>query len=156
MSTTIDVIRYKYKALKNNEFPLKLRLTKDRKRHYLSLEISIKADYWDFNKNKPKRNYPDKEYVENIIAEKKTKYQKQVLEFQAVGKDYSLIQLVNAVERPTKNMTVGTYINDIIVGLIADNRIGNANHYRALLYSLQKFAKISQTLFIDIDAPFLN
>jgi Site-specific recombinase XerD len=156
MSTTIDVICYKYKALKNNEFPLKLRLTKDRKRHYLSLEISIKADYWDFNKNKPKRNYPDKEYVENIIAEKKTKYQKQVLEFQAIGKDYSLIQLVNAVERPTKNMTVGTYINDIITELIADSRIGNANHYRALLYSLQKFTKISKIQFIDIDISFLN
>lgn len=31
MSTTIDVICYKYKVLKNNEHPLMLRLTKDQK-----------------------------------------------------------------------------------------------------------------------------
>lgn len=156
MNTTIDVICYKYKPLKNKELPLKLRLTKDRKRHYLNLEISIKEEDWDFKKNKPKRNYPNKEYIENIISEKKAKYQKQVFEFQSIGKDYSLNQLVNAVEKPTKDITVEIFINDIINNLVSENRIGNANLYRALLYSLQKFTKLSQLMFIDIDTTFIN
>lgn len=156
MKVTIDVVCYKYKPLKNNELPLKIRLTKDRKRHYLNLGISIKAEFWDFIKNKPKRNYPDREYIQNIISEKISKYQKQVLEFQTIGKDYSLQQLVNTVEKPTKNITVEIYITSIIQELIDNNKIGNANLYRALLSSLQKFTKLSQTLFIDIDSTFLN
>lgn len=156
MSTTIDVICYKYRPLKNNELPLKLRLTKDRKRHYLNLEISVKSEYWDFEKNKPKRNCPDKDHIQNVILERKNQYQKQVLEFQSIGKDYSLNQLVNTVEKPTKDITVDIFINDIINGLISENKIGNANHYRALLYSLRKFIKLSQLMFIDIDTNFLN
>lgn len=156
MSTTIDVICYKYRPLKNNQLPLKLRLTKDRKRHYLNLEISVKSEYWDFEKNKPKRNCPDKEHIQNVISGIKNQYQKQVLEFQSIGRDYSLNQLVNAVEKPTKDITVDIFINDIINGLISENKIGNANHYRALLYSLRKFTKLSQLMFIDIDTSFLN
>ncbi|MCC8144505.1 MAG: site-specific integrase, partial [Tannerellaceae bacterium] len=41
MITTIEVICYKSKVLKNNEHPLMLRVTKDKKRKYLSLGISI-------------------------------------------------------------------------------------------------------------------
>lgn len=156
MSTTIDVICYKYRPLKNNQLPLKLRLTKDRKRHYLNLEISVKSEYWDFEKNKPKRNCPDKEHIQNVISGIKNQYQKQVLEFQSIGRDYSLNQLVNAVEKPTKDITVDIFINDIINGLISENKIGNANHYRALLYSLRKFTKLSQLMFIDINTSFLN
>ncbi|MFT4223159.1 phage integrase SAM-like domain-containing protein [Dysgonomonas sp.] len=156
MSTTIDVICYRYRPLKNNELPLKLRLTKDRKRHYLNLEISVKSEHWDFEKNKPKRNCPDKDHIQNVILERKNQYQKQVLEFQSMGKDYSLNQLVNAVEKPTKDITVDIFINDIINGLISENKIGNANHYRALLYSLRKYIKLSQLMFIDIDTNFLN
>lgn len=156
MSTTIDVICYKYRPLKNNQLPLKLRLTKDRKRHYLNLEISVKSEYWDFEKNKPKRNCPDKDHIQNVISDIKNQYQKQILEFQSIGRDYSLNQLINAVEKPTKDITVDIFINDIINGLISENKIGNANHYRALLYSLRKFTKLSQLMFIDIDTNFLN
>lgn len=156
MSTTIDVICYRCRPLKNNELPLKLRLTKDRKRHYLNLEISVKSEHWDFDKNKPKRSCPDKDYIQNVISERKNQYQKQVIEFQSIGKEYSLNQLVNAVEKPTRNITVELFINNVINTLVSENKIGNANQYRALLYSLQKFTRLSQLIFIDIDTAFLN
>lgn len=156
LRTTIDVICDKTRTLVNNENPLVLRLTKNRKRKYIALGISIKPNLWDFDKNKPKRGYPDKEYLENIITEIKAKYQRQVLEFQSVGKDYSLNQLVNAVEKPTRNISVESYIENIIQSLSSENRVGNANHYKALLNSLQKFTQISQVLFVDIDSAFLS
>ncbi|MDE6453122.1 MAG: site-specific integrase, partial [Muribaculaceae bacterium] len=41
MSTTVNVVCYKSKVLSNNESPLMLRVTKDRKRKYVSLGISV-------------------------------------------------------------------------------------------------------------------
>ena len=41
MSTTISVVCYKSKVLKNNESPLMLRICKDGKRKYESIGISI-------------------------------------------------------------------------------------------------------------------
>ena len=156
MKTLIEVVCYKYKPLKNNELPIKLRVTKNRKRVYLNLGVSTKIESWDFEKNKPKRNCPNRECIERVITEKVTKYQKQVLELQSIGKDYSLSQLIDLVERRTKNITVKIYLKNIIDTLISESRVGNANHYKALLNSLNKFAQMSNLQFVDIDLPFLN
>ena len=156
MKTTIDVIAETYRLTTNDCVPMVLRLTKDRKRKLIRLGISIKPQFWDETKKKIKPNCPNYEYLESIIIETKAKYQKQVLEFQSIGKDYSLQQLVDAVEKRAKNITVETFLNDIIRDLIKGDRVGNANHYRALLSSLRKVTKISQLLFVDIDAKFLN
>lgn len=59
MNATIEIVCYKSKVLKNNESPLMLRVTKDRKRKYSSIGISVNPVYWDFVKNKPKHNYPN-------------------------------------------------------------------------------------------------
>ena len=61
MSATVEIICYKSKVLKNEEHPLVLRITKDRKRKYQSLGISVKPEHWDFVKNKPKPNCPNRE-----------------------------------------------------------------------------------------------
>ena len=70
MSTTISVVCYKSKVLKNNESPLMLRICKDGKRKYESIGISILPSLWDFKQNKPTRKCPNKEYIERLIAEK--------------------------------------------------------------------------------------
>ena len=57
MNTTIESVLYRSKTLSNGEHPLMLRLTKNRKLKYISLHISLNADYRDFNKNKPKGMY---------------------------------------------------------------------------------------------------
>jgi len=54
MSVTIEVVCYKSKVLANNESPLMLRITKERKRKYSSIGISLNPIFWDFQKNKPK------------------------------------------------------------------------------------------------------
>ena len=155
MNTKIEVICDKRRILQNGEYPLVLRLTKDRKQKYIRIGISVDEKYWDSNKLQFRRNTPNKEYLDNIITENLNKYQKQVLEFQTIGKDYSIQQLIQLVEKPTKNITVEKYLESIIQSLIAENRIGNANHYKALLNSLQRFTSLSQLLFVDLDSAFL-
>ena len=41
MKTHVEVICYKVRPLKNGEYPLMLRITKSRKRKYVSVEMSI-------------------------------------------------------------------------------------------------------------------
>ena len=47
-----------------------LRITKDRKLKYSSIGISLNPVYWDFQKNKPKPNCPDKNQIERVIIVK--------------------------------------------------------------------------------------
>ena len=70
MKGTIEVFCYKWKQLKNGEHPLMMRVTKDGKRKYVSLGISMNPDHWDFMKGKPKPNCPNKDLILNIIDKK--------------------------------------------------------------------------------------
>ena len=156
MKAKIDVIGENHRPSVNGEIPLSIRLTQNKKRKYIRIGINIQPQYWDSKKNKLKPNCPDREYLDNIITEKLSKYQKQILEFQSIGKDFSLNQLIEAVERPTKNISISDYLNSVIENLTKENRIGNATHYQALYNSLERFTKINQLQFVDIDVPFLN
>lgn len=106
MSTTIDVICYKSKVLKNNEHLLMLRVTKDRKRRYLSLGISINPEYWDFTKSKLKGNCPNKEQISTLISEKTKEYREQIIDYKATNKEFTAKSLIEKVHNSVINKTV--------------------------------------------------
>ena len=74
MTTTVDVLCYKSKVLRTGECPLMLRVTKDRKRKYVGLGVSINPKLWNFSKNEPKAACPNREYIEMLIADKIKEY----------------------------------------------------------------------------------
>ena len=67
MNTTIEAVLYTSKTLSNGQHPILLRLTKNRKRKYISLHISLPQEQWDAKKCKPRHNCPDRERIEALI-----------------------------------------------------------------------------------------
>lgn len=67
MTATVNVLCYKSKTLSNGEHPLMIRVCKDGKKKYASLGVSVKAEHWNFEKNLPKTNCPNKEYINILI-----------------------------------------------------------------------------------------
>lgn len=62
-ATGVNVLLYRSKTLANGEHPLMLCVTKERRRKYVSMGISLAARYWDFDKSRPKRNCPNRIYI---------------------------------------------------------------------------------------------
>ena len=89
MTACISVVCYKYKTLSNGENPLMLQVSKGGKRKYQSLGISILPRYWDFTRNKPKPNCPNREYIQKIILDKQRELQQRMLEFNTEQKEYT-------------------------------------------------------------------
>ncbi|WP_237566973.1 Arm DNA-binding domain-containing protein [Odoribacter sp. Z80] len=61
-----------------------LRIIKDRKSKYQSLGLSIPPQFWDFEKNQPKRNCPNRDAILRLITEKTKEYQ-QLYEMDTAG-----------------------------------------------------------------------
>lgn len=156
MSVTIEVVCYKSKVLANNESPLMLRVTKDRKRKYSSIGISLNPTYWDFDKNKPKRNCPNKSQIERIISAKITEYREQVLELKAENKEFTAVTLVEKVKSPVKPKTVGEVFISQIKSLKEQKRTGYAMSHLEVYNSLVKFNGHLDIYFSDIDTTWLK
>jgi len=114
MNATVNVICYSSKTLSNGENPLMIRVSKDGKRTYKSLGISINPLFWDFTKNKPKRNCPNKEQIEQLISEKKKAFSQTILELNTTKKEYTTNSLIDTVNKPFILQTVDqVFLNQI-------------------------------------------
>ena len=156
MSTTVSVLCYKSKVLKNGESPLMLCISKDRKRKYQSLGISINPKYWDFKKNKPIPDCPNKELILKIILQKEIEFQKQILELKSDEKEFTASTLI-APKVKRKIKAVHEFYEEIIKEYESANKIGNSRVYKDSYNSLKRFTGNKLDIpFSHIDMDFLK
>lgn len=129
MSATINVVCYKYKKLANGDSPLMLRISKDRKTKYKSIGVSVNPKYWDFDKNRPKANCPNRDYILKIIIDKEAEFQKKILELKANEKEYTTSTLIET-KKKVKIKSVSEFYDELINDLIQANKTGNSRVYK--------------------------
>lgn len=156
MNASISAICYKYKTLKNGECALMLRIIKDRKIKYQSLGISILPQFWDFEKNQPKRNCPNKDAILRLITEKTKEYQEQLIELKIENKDFTVKSLVEKVTKPTKRKTVGELFTERIQELKDAKRLGYAESHETVYHSLLNYNGHLDIYFSEIDKEWLQ
>lgn len=154
MSTTINVVCYKSKTLANGECPLMLCICKEGKRKYQSLGISIRPQQWDFKKNRPKANCPNKEYIESIITSKIARLQETILILKAENRSFTSATLLHAQDDKFKEVSVDDFFIQTIQQLEAEGRTGNRHFYHRAHNSVRNFCKGNLNIpfsCIDID-----
>lgn len=156
MNSTVNVVCYRSKTLSNGEHPLMLCVYKNNKRKYLSLGISVKAENWDFKKNKPKKSCPNKELIQKIINDNIEKYSIQILEFRAEDKEYTTTNLIEKVNQPHLKRTVLELLEEEIIRLRSEGRLKYASTYKELKISLLDFNTHLNIYFSEIDVDWLK
>lgn len=156
MNAGINVLCYKSKTLANGSHPLMIRVCKDGKKKYVSLGISILPHFWDFDKNRPKRNCPNRIQIEKVIADKTREYNERVLEFKTESKDFTATTLVEKVNKLVVKRTVGELFDLHISRLREQKRTGYAMTFLEVYNSLIKFNGHLNIYFSDIDITWLK
>lgn len=156
MDATISVICYKSKTLANGEHPLMLRIAQNGKSTYKSLKISVAAKHWDFERNVPKPNNPNKDLIQKIILKTKLDYQQKILEKKANSEEFTASSLINEQKEEIKAKTVEEFYLALIEDLKQKGRIGNSYAYLNSYNTLRNFnkgKKLNYT-FSHIDVSF--
>ena len=152
MAITVKVVCYKSKVLSNNESPLMLRVTKDRKLKYVSLGISVKPEHWDFSKNQPKADCPNREFIELIIAEKLKAYNLTIIELKATNQEFTSTSLVDKVDGG--NTLIRKTVNDIFTEYLQrlenDKRRGYMLSVRYVYNSLIEDVSLRKGTFLGV------
>ncbi|MEZ5103534.1 MAG: site-specific integrase [Draconibacterium sp.] len=156
MNASISIVCFKSKTLANGENPLMLQVSKDGKRKYKSLGISVNQNHWDFKKNRPKPTCPDGEYIQQIILNKTSELQKQVLNFGAEEKDFTVGNLLNGRKQKVIESKVGEFFKLLINEYEISGKLGNRRAHKGTLNSIKTFTKGNLNFtFSDIDVDWL-
>ncbi len=156
MSITVSVVCYKWKPLANGESPLMLRVAKDGRRTLKSLGISVNPIYWDFDKNEPKSNCPNKELINKIILKTRLEFQERLLEKKANKEEFTASTLVNEEKDSIKAQTVEEFYLNLIAELKGKGQIGTSYAYQSSYRMLKNFnrGKRLNFTFSHIDANY--
>ncbi|NDW11134.1 site-specific integrase [Dysgonomonas sp. 520] len=156
MSCTVNVLCYKSKTLSTGEHPLMLCISKDGKRKYLSLGVSIYPQHWDFKKNLPKRNCPNKDLIQRLINEKINLYTEHILELKTTNREFTITNLIDKVNGVSSKCTVQQLFDIYIEQLRKEGRLKYASTFKELKNSLIEFNYHLDILFSDIDVTWLK
>ena len=134
-----------------------VRVTKDRKLKYVSLGISVNPEHWDFSKNQPKAECPNREYIELLISEKIRAYTSKIIELKSTSQDFTSNSLVESViEKRTKLINVEDILEKHIQNLESSNRIRYAQTFKQLGVSMKQFRGHLRIPFSEIDLTWLR
>lgn len=157
MNASVSVVCYKSKTLSNGENPLMLQISKNGKRKYKSLGISINPKFWDFTKNRLRSNCPNKEYIQKIILDKQTEIQQHILELNSEQKEYTPTSLLNDPKNKFELKTVCQFYLELIEQYAQENKCGNRLIYKSSFNSLKTFMHDKLDIpFSDIDTDWLK
>ncbi len=157
MNIKISVTCYRSRILSNGESPLLVVITKQGKRSLKSLGVSVNPKYWDFDRDKPKRNCPNRTYIMSIITNAMQKYQAIQLDMEAKSEDYTPASILYGADAKIKAVTVEDFLTNYIQQLRDNGKVGNSYAYLNLRTTLQNFyGKKLNFLFGAIDVSFCN
>lgn len=154
--TTISVVCYKYKPLKNGELPLKVRVFKDKKARYINLGVSVKPQDWDFGRNRLKEEAADKDMLEKLIASKICEARSKLVELKSENKEFTATTLVEQVQSKPKMMIVGELFLQYLQELEQEKRTGYRLSIRQTYNSLIKFNRHLDIPFSEMDCNWLR
>ena len=157
MNASLSVVCYKSKRLSNGESPLMLQVSKGGKRQYQSLGVSVNPKFWDFSKNKPKSNCPNREYILKLILNKQAELQQRMLELNAEQKEYTTTTLLHDEHRKFELKTVKQFYQELIEQYKANEKCGNRLIYKSSYKSINVFTNGNLEIpFSAIDVAWLN
>ena len=156
----ISIILYKSTTLKSGEHPIVLRITKDRVRKFISLNLSASPDQWneEFSQfKKDKRVNPDYEKNNAFINSQFLKAKDVIDEFDRNKIDWTLNQFEESFINRVKKGKVKPFFENHIQILKNTGHIGNGKNYERALLILEIFdKKFDKRLFSEIDIRYVR
>ena len=132
-----------------------VRIAKDGKRTMRSLGISVNPQHWDFDKNQPKSNCPNRNQIKQIILRTEMEYQSKVLDKEIKNEEFTTLSLIDGQKEEIKAQTVEEFYLSLIEELKENGKVGTSyaylNSYRTLK-NFNKGKKLNYTFsYIDVE-----
>ena len=154
---TVKIVLFTSKKLKDNKYPIMLRVTKDRVRKYFSLGYSAYKEDWineDETGGRLNANTNQYKLKNKAMMKQLWKAEEIISEFEADAIDWTLSSFKDKF-LGTKSVSVFEFIEQRINSLNELGNIGNAKTYETMRSALKKFSPNKYLRFNEITPAFL-
>jgi len=122
-----------------------------------SLGVSVNPAYWDFSKNCPKKNCPNRAVLMQLISKTLIEYQSKVMEVMLKGEDATISVIMEEKEQNMSRVYVEDFLTAHIQQLRDNGKVGNSYAYLNLRTTLQNYyGKKLNFSFSAVDGAFCN
>lgn len=154
---SVKVLLYTSKVLKNGEHPIMLRLIKDRKIKYVSLDQSCAKEMWDIEEQRPTKKHPHKVELNIKISKLISDANKIILDFDNNDQNYSVDDIARALSKKSiGKLTFFKFTDELVQRHKEVGKIGTADAFQNAKRIVSRFTKEKDMTFKEIDYIFLT
>ena len=151
---TINVVCRKGAINRNHLAPLVLVFTHDRRRKFVGLGISEALVHWDFDKQQPTADCPDRAEIQFQITSKIREYEKKIKKLEVLEIPVTFDTLFEQNGKRI-NCTVGEYFKQIIERLEKVEKYSSASKHKVTLVLVSQFRSVNMR-FDELDLTYLR
>ncbi|MDX2190791.1 MAG: site-specific integrase [Bacteroidota bacterium] len=152
---SIKIIQREQKINENGEAPLWIRVTKNRKSHFISLGLYVNPKDWDALKQRVKKSHPNSQRVNNFLAQKVAEAENSVLEAET-NESYSSPKKLKQAITGTTAESFTKYFEEYLKELEAKHKHGTLNNAQSCFSKFRKFTKNKDIYFDEINVLWLK
>ena len=151
---TINAVCRKGAINRNHLAPLVLVFTHDRRRKFVGLGISEALVHWDFDKQQPTADCPDRAEIQFQITSKIREYEKKIKKLEVLEIPVTFDTLFEQNGKRI-NCTVGEYFKQIIERLEKVEKYSSASKHKVTLGLVSQFRSVNMR-FDELDLTYLR
>lgn len=152
--SSVKVLLKLNKGNRSNEFPLYIRIIKDRKTKFISLGIYLKEEQWDEKSSRVKK-HANATRMNSLIAQKISEAMGVAVEMETKNKFVSS-QKIKSKIMGKSSVSFTDYSRAYLAQLLKTDKIGTHDKVKAVLSKLEQYTKGRDVRFVDIDLQFLK
>ena len=151
---TINVVCRRDAINRNRLAPLALVFTHDRRRKFVGLGISEALVHWDFDKQQPTADCPDRAEIQFQITSKIREYERKIKKLEVLEIPVTFDTLFEQNGKRI-NCTVGEYFKQIIERLEKVEKYSSASKHKVTLVLVSQFRSVNMR-FDELDLTYLR
>ena len=142
----------------DSTYPLKIRITGNRKHKEIPLNIYLKENEWDKRNNRVILTHPNAKLITEKVNQTLNDLQEVVLKFETSNTVFTLDDIAHAVTQKHSALTTTffSYASQQIDTMIQSGRVGNAIAYKNAISKLLDYTKKKELRFEGIDYRLLE
>ena len=151
---TINVVCRRDAINRNRLAPLALVFTHDRRRKFVGLGISEALVHWDFDKQQPTADCPDRAEIQFQITSKIREYEKKIKSWRCWKFPLHSIRCLNRTANESTARS-GEYFKQIIERLEKVEKYSSASKHKVTLVLVSQFRSVNMR-FDELDLTYLR